>query len=76
MAGGGGEEGEFGLQIAPLLDVLFVLHLFFMVNAGTKQQDQPVIIAPAPEAQHQRVIDLLAACNKAKVKNLAFGAAR
>lgn len=36
MAGGGGsaEEGEFGLQIAPMLDVMFVLLLFFMVSAG------------------------------------------
>ncbi|MFQ3669867.1 MAG: biopolymer transporter ExbD [Verrucomicrobiia bacterium] len=32
--GGGGEEGEFGLQIAPMLDVMFVLLLFFMVSAG------------------------------------------
>ncbi|MDR1146806.1 MAG: biopolymer transporter ExbD [Verrucomicrobiales bacterium] len=32
--GGGGEEGEFGLQIAPMLDVMFVLLLFFMVAAG------------------------------------------
>ncbi len=34
MAGGGSEEGEFGLQIAPMLDVMFVLLLFFMVGAG------------------------------------------
>ena len=34
MAGGGTEEGEFGLQIAPMLDVMFVLLLFFMVGAG------------------------------------------
>lgn len=34
MAGGGTEEGEFGLQIAPMLDVMFVLLLFFMVSAG------------------------------------------
>ena len=33
--GGGGEEGEFGLQIAPMLDVMFVLLLFFMVAAGS-----------------------------------------
>lgn len=37
--GGGGEEGEFGLQIAPLLDVLFVLLLFFMVSAGSQQRE-------------------------------------
>ncbi|NBR68735.1 MAG: biopolymer transporter ExbD, partial [Verrucomicrobia bacterium] len=27
--GGGGGEGEFGLQIAPMLDVMFVLLMFF-----------------------------------------------
>jgi biopolymer transport protein ExbD len=37
--GGGGEEGEYGLQIAPLLDLLFVLLLFFMVNAGAKARE-------------------------------------
>lgn len=37
--GGGGEEGEFGLQIAPLLDVLFVLLLFFMISAGSQQRE-------------------------------------
>jgi biopolymer transport protein ExbD len=35
MAGGGG-EGELGIQIAPMLDVMFVLMLFFMVMAGSK----------------------------------------
>lgn len=34
MASTGNEEGEFGLQIAPMLDVMFVLLLFFMVSAG------------------------------------------
>ncbi|PAW77711.1 MAG: hypothetical protein B9S32_10570 [Verrucomicrobia bacterium Tous-C9LFEB] len=37
--GGGGEEGEFGLQIAPLLDVLFVLLLFFMISAGSQKRE-------------------------------------
>jgi biopolymer transport protein ExbD len=33
--GGGGGDGDFGLQIAPMLDVMFVLMLFFMVMAGS-----------------------------------------
>ncbi|HSI86931.1 MAG: ExbD/TolR family protein [Candidatus Methylacidiphilales bacterium] len=37
--GGGGESGEFGLQIAPMLDVMFVLLLFFMVSAGGQQKE-------------------------------------
>ncbi|MDX6765513.1 MAG: biopolymer transporter ExbD [Candidatus Methylacidiphilales bacterium] len=40
MASGGGEEGEFGLQIAPMLDVMFVLLLFFMVSAGANEKEQ------------------------------------
>jgi biopolymer transport protein ExbD len=40
MASGGGEEGEFGLQIAPMLDILFVLLLFFMVSAGANEKEQ------------------------------------
>lgn len=38
-SGGGGEEGEIGLQIAPLLDLLFVLLMFFMVSASSKVQE-------------------------------------
>lgn len=34
--GGGGDEGEFGLQIAPILDLLFVLLIFFMSSAGAQ----------------------------------------
>ena len=38
MAGSTG-DGEFGLQIAPMLDVLFVLLLFFMVSAGAQKHE-------------------------------------
>ena len=34
--GGGGESGDFGFQIAPMVDVVFVLLLFFMASAGQK----------------------------------------
>jgi biopolymer transport protein ExbD len=39
MAGGGGGDGEFGLQIAPMLDILFVLLLFFMVCTGSQKRE-------------------------------------
>jgi biopolymer transport protein ExbD len=32
-------DGEFGFQIAPMLDVLFVLLLFFMVTAGMQKRE-------------------------------------
>jgi biopolymer transport protein ExbD len=39
MAGGGSSEGDYGLQIAPMLDVMFVLLLFFMVMAGKQVKE-------------------------------------
>jgi biopolymer transport protein ExbD len=42
MAGGGGSDGEFGLQIAPMLDILFVLLLFFMVSAGAQKHEASI----------------------------------
>lgn len=38
MASGVG-DGEFGFQIAPMLDILFVLLLFFMVSAGAQKHE-------------------------------------
>lgn len=37
--GGGGESGDFGLQIAPMLDVMFVLLLFYLVMAGSQTKE-------------------------------------
>ena len=42
MAGGTGSDGEFGLQIAPMLDVLFVLLLFFIVCAGAQKHEASI----------------------------------
>src|SRR3984885_13136546 len=36
---GGSIDGEFGFQIAPMLDILFVLLLFFMVSAGAQKHE-------------------------------------
>ncbi len=41
MAGSVG-DGEFGFQIAPMLDVLFVLLLFFMVSAGAQRHEASI----------------------------------
>ncbi len=35
-------DGEFGFQIAPMLDVLFVLLLFFMVAAGAQKSEKTI----------------------------------
>jgi len=127
------DEAEFGFQIAPMLDVLFVLLLFFMVMAGMQKvetnikvplpgregsplpnvpvvleisgngqvifngvatdtasssllpetmarltaaladaPERPVIIQPADDARHQRVMDVLDLCKAASVKNVQF----
>lgn len=128
------DNGEFGFQIAPMLDILFVLLLFFMVSAGLQKHEaaiktplpglggpgplvrvdieitsdgqvicngvatdtpaghqlpetmarlkaavadapnRPIIISPASDTRHQRVIDVLNACVATHVKNVAFGA--
>src|SRR5579859_5304988 len=36
---GGSVDGEHGFQIAPMLDILFVLLLFFMVSAGAQKHE-------------------------------------
>ncbi len=42
MSGGGSSDGDFGLQIAPMLDILFVLLLFFMVAAGSQKHEASI----------------------------------
>ena len=52
MAGGGSEEdGNFGFQIAPMVDVVFVLLLFFMACAGQQIKEGFFEIGlPSPSA--------------------------
>jgi biopolymer transport protein ExbD len=49
--GGGGESGEFGLQIAPMLDVMFVLLLFYMVMAGSQTKEAELSVDLPAEGQ-------------------------
>ena len=57
MAGGGSSDGEFGLQIAPMLDVLFVLLLFFMVAAGV-QKHEAAISTTLPGKVHSPLLQV------------------
>ena len=125
------DETEFGFQIAPMLDVLFVLLLFFMVMAGMQKVEtnikvplpgggsvgnvpvvldilsngqvvfngtpmdttssralpetsarlqaaladsshRPIIIRPAEDTRHQRVMDVLDLCKAVHAQNVAF----
>ncbi len=46
MAGGGtSEDGDVGFQIAPMVDVVFVLLLFFMASAGAQVQERHLNIS-------------------------------
>jgi biopolymer transport protein ExbD len=135
MASAGSQEGDIGFQIAPMVDVVFVLMLFFMASAGSQivskelsvnlpsgttgqttgitpivieisgdgvvsmnttsygqpgdknlpalrdwlknaidtfGDKDPVIIRPAPDAKHERIIDVLNAAAASGVKNLTF----
>lgn len=40
MAGGGGSDGDPGFQIAPMIDLILVLMVFFMSTIALKQQEQ------------------------------------
>jgi biopolymer transport protein ExbD len=42
MASMAARDGEFGLQIAPMLDILFVLLLFFMVAASVQKREAAI----------------------------------
>ena len=45
MAGSGGsEDGDIGFQIAPIVDVVFVLMLFFMASAGAQVVEKELSI--------------------------------
>jgi biopolymer transport protein ExbD len=46
MAGSvGSEDGDIGFQIAPMVDVVFVLMLFFMACAGSQVNEKELNIA-------------------------------
>lgn len=59
----GGNPNE--REIPPLKE-----HLAAAMNSAP---EDPVIIRPAPDTKHERLIDVLNACRQAKVKNLSFG---
>ena len=60
--GGGGEDGDFGFQIAPMVDVVFVLLLFFMASAGqtiTEGFFQIGLPSSAPGAAEKPIVPIV-----------------
>ncbi|MFZ4484484.1 MAG: ExbD/TolR family protein, partial [Chthoniobacterales bacterium] len=45
MASIGSEDGDVGFQIAPMVDVVFVLLLFFMASAGSQVVERELNIS-------------------------------
>ncbi len=66
MAGSvGSEDGDMGFQIAPMVDVVFVLLLFFMASAGSQIVEKELAInlpgksaGAAPSAVVPLIIDI------------------
>src|SRR3989442_3631085 len=55
MAGGGGGEGEPEFQVAPMIDVLLTILIFFMTitSAQVLKVDKTIKLPVAPNAQKQ-----------------------
>lgn len=81
MAGSvGSEDGDVGFQIAPMVDVVFVLMLFFMASAGSQIVEKELNIslpsgAPASSSSQPKtpiMIDISAE-GQVTMNNQSFG---
>jgi biopolymer transport protein ExbD len=54
-------EGNFGFQIAPMIDVVFVIMLFFMVMAGTVKVEKEIVtqLPGTPEVSSSKAPDFV-----------------
>ena len=54
MASSASPDGDPGFQIAPMVDVVFVLMLFFMASAGAQIKEKELAVAlPGPSGAQQ-----------------------
>ena len=79
MASVGSEDGDMGFQIAPMVDVVFVLMLFFMASAGQQITENELNIAlpsglTTPNANNKTPILIdISAEGQVTMNNTAFG---
>jgi biopolymer transport protein ExbD len=75
----GNKDGEAGFQIAPMVDVVFVLVLFFMASAGLQQVEQqlsaPLPGPPGETAPVPPVFVDIDAAGQVSINELVIGAA-
>ena len=80
MAGSvGSEDGDIGFQIAPMVDVVFVLMLFFMASAGMQVAEKELSInlpsgvsAASSETPPQPIIVAIGADGTVEVNGQAY----
>jgi biopolymer transport protein ExbD len=81
MAGSvGSEDGDMGFQIAPMVDVVFVLLLFFMASAGSQVVEKELTInlpgkaaAGAPAAVITPIIIEISSEGQVSMNGQVFG---
>ena len=80
MAGSvGSEDGDIGFQIAPMVDVVFVLMLFFMASAGMQVVEKELSInlpsgvaAPNSETPPTPIIVAMAADGTVQINGKSY----
>jgi len=83
MAGSvGSDDGEFGFQIAPMIDVVFVLMLFFMAITGQQVKEKEIGInlpsgrssAASNDVPKLPIIIEISADGQVNMNNQSYGA--
>ena len=67
-----GENGDFGFQIAPMVDVVFVLLLFFMACAGLSEKFLTVPVPMPGEGRDTPIFVDIAASGTVSVNGTVF----
>ena len=72
----GNEEGDFGFQIAPMVDVVFVLLLFFMASAEMRSMERELTVRlPAGQGETRETVVAIeiTAAGQVTMNNTIFG---